>query len=111
VSSFSPPCCLHNRPPVVHLSPVQVHNGPELPDTNSITLNTARISLIGYAVVVGLPLAGCRGRSWRNLLRPMRTIGCIAMMAHVMAAFHDTHHWSHADAIESAARESKQLIG
>ena len=33
------------------------------------------------------------------------------MIAHVMAAFHYTHHWSQEEAIKSTARETEQLIG
>ena len=82
-----------------------------MPDTNPITLNTVRIALVCYAIVVGFLLAECRGRRWRILLRPMWTIGCIAIVAHVVAAFHYTHHWSQQDAIQSTARKTEQLIG
>ncbi len=44
-------------------------------------------------------------------MRPLRTIGCIAIVAHVIAAFHYTHHWSQEDAIASTARQTEQLIG
>ena len=82
-----------------------------MPDTNPITLNTVRIALVCYAIVVGFLLAGCRSRRWRNLMRPLWTIGCIAIVAHVVAAFHYTHHWSQQDAIQSTARKTEQLIG
>lgn len=90
---------------------VQNQIRPEMPETSPITLNAVRIALVCYAVVVGFLLAGCRGRRWRNLLRPIWTIGCIAIIAHVLAAFHYTHHWSHADAIESTARKTQQQLG
>ena len=82
-----------------------------MPEPNPITLNTVRIALVCYAIVAGLLLAGCQGRQWRNLLRPMWTLGCVAFVAHVIAAFHYAHHWSHKDAIESTARQTQQLIG
>ena len=82
-----------------------------MPETNPITLNAIRIALMCYAIVVGFLLAGRRGRRWRILLRPLWTIGCIAIVAHVVAAFHFTHHWSPADAIESTARQTEQLTG
>lgn len=46
-----------------------------------------------------------------NIMRPLWTFGCIAIVIHVIAAFHYTHHWSEADAIDSTARETEQLIG
>ena len=95
---------------IVRVFAVQIQIHPVMPETNPITLNTVRIALVCYAIVVGLLLAGCRGRRWRNLLRPMWTIGCIAIVAHVVAAFHYTHHWSHDAAIDSTARETEQLI-
>ena len=82
-----------------------------MPENNPITLNTVRIALVCYAIAVGFLLAGCRGRRWRNLLRLLWTIGCIAMIAHVIGAFHYTHHWSQQDAVESTARQTEQLIG
>lgn len=88
-----------------------VENQSEMPETNVITVITVRIALVCYAIVVGLRLAGCRGRPWRNRLRPVWTIGCIAIVAHVIAAFHYTHHWSHRDAIQSTAKQTQQLIG
>ena len=41
----------------------------------------------------------------------MWTIGCVAMLAHVVAAFHYTHRWSQMDAIESTAKKTEHLIG
>lgn len=76
-----------------------------------LTLMTVRIALFLYAIVVGLLLAGYRGRRWRILVRPMWTMACIAFICHVMAAFHFSHHWSHQDAIRSTAEQTQQLIG
>jgi len=33
-------------------------------------------------------------------MRPLWTFGCIAIVIHVIAAFHYTHHWSPEDAID-----------
>ena len=82
-----------------------------MPDTNPITLITVRIALVCYAIVVGLLLAGCRGQRWRTMLRPLWTIGCIAMVAHMISAFHYSYRWSHDDAIQSTAKQTEQLIG
>ena len=90
---------------------IPIHIRSKMSEPNPITLNSVRIALVCYAVVVGLLLAGCRGRRWRNLLRSIWTVGCTAIVAHVVAAFHYTHHWSHDAAIDSTARDTEQLLG
>ena len=82
-----------------------------MPDGNPVTLMTVRVTLMCYAIVLTLLLAGCRGARWRRVLRTIWTIGCLAFVAHVAAAFHYTHHWSHADAIRSTAQQTKALMG
>ena len=82
-----------------------------MPESNIITQITVRIALVCYAIVVACLLAKRRGREWRLLLRSLWTIGCVSFIAHVIAAFQFTHHWSHHDAIASTARQTQQLIG
>jgi hypothetical protein len=96
---------------LVYVFAVEIQIQSKMPETNITTVITVRIALVCYAIVVGLWLAGCRGRPWRNLLRPVWTIGCGAIVAHVVAAFHYTHHWSHRDAVQSTAKQTQQLIG
>ena len=86
---------------------VQIQIHAEMPESNPITLYTVWLALVCYAIVVAFLLAGCRGHRWRNLMRPLWTIGCIAIVIHVVAAFHYTHHWSEADAIDSTARRDR----
>jgi hypothetical protein len=46
--------------------------------------------------------------SWRRLLW---TLGWLVFLAHVAAAFHFVHHWSHAAATEATNRQTLELIG
>jgi hypothetical protein len=39
------------------------------------------------------------------------TAGCVAYLLHVAAAFQYYHHWSHADAYESTARQTADVVG
>ena len=72
---------------------------------------TVRIALLCYAATVLLLLMGFRGSAWRGSLRGLWTAGCVAFVAHVAAAFHYAHHWSHAEAIQSTAQQTRDLIG
>jgi hypothetical protein len=39
------------------------------------------------------------------------TLGFLAFLVHLWAAFEYVHHWSHSDAVEDTARQTKQLVG
>ena len=39
------------------------------------------------------------------------TAGCVLYLLHVTAAFHFVHHWSHAAAYESTARQTREMTG
>src|ERR1043166_4545832 len=38
-------------------------------------------------------------------------VGCILLLAHIAAAFHFYHHWSHAAALEDTRRQTLELAG
>lgn len=82
-----------------------------MPESHPITLMTVRVALLCYAFVLTLLLLGCHGTRWRHVLRAVWTLGCLAFVAHVAAAFHFSHHWSHADAVRSTALQTKALLG
>lgn len=83
----------------------------EMQESHAVTLITVRIALVCYAIVVGHLLTGRRRLDRRTLLRGLWTIGCVAFILHVLAAFHYTHHWSHRAAILSTAEQTQQLLG
>lgn len=39
------------------------------------------------------------------------TVGCGVYLVHVAFAFHFLHHWSHAAAVEHAARRTREVVG
>jgi hypothetical protein len=43
--------------------------------------------------------------------RWLNTVGCLLLVAHVAAAFHFHHHWSHAAAYADTARQTREWTG
>lgn len=73
-----------------------------------ITRLTVRGALLLYAATVALRLVRpSSGRAARLLW----TIGCGLFLAHVVAAFHFFHGWSHAHAYRETARQTGDLVG
>ena len=48
---------------------------------------------------------------WERALRIVWTLGFALFVAHVLAAFHFHHHWSHASAWAETARQTRDQIG
>ncbi|MCC6540515.1 MAG: hypothetical protein IT162_23405 [Bryobacterales bacterium] len=65
-----------------------------------LTLWTVRASAVCYVAA----LAGLGARA-------MWTAGCALFLAHVAAAFHFHHRWSHAAAVAETARQTEALFG
>lgn len=74
-----------------------------------ITRGTVWLALLCYAVAVFMQMRG----SMQTQIRARRvwTLGCILFLAHVAAAFHFYHHWSHAMAAEDTRRQTLDQIG
>jgi hypothetical protein len=78
--------------------------------TDDIVRWTARVAVACYLCRVALDVA--LPASMRNqLARAVWTVGCAIFLAHVAAAFHWTHHWSHAAAFEHTRRQTLELTG
>ncbi|MDX1946086.1 MAG: hypothetical protein SFU86_11870 [Pirellulaceae bacterium] len=75
-----------------------------------LTKWTIRLALACFVAYLGgwLVLTGPR---WRQVSRWLWTIGCGLFLIHVACAFQFYHHWSHAAAWESTARETEELLG
>ena len=74
----------------------------------AITRLTVQGALLLYAATLGLRLARpSSGRAARILW----TAGCLLFLAHVAAAFHFFHGWSHAHAYRETARQTRDLVG
>lgn len=72
---------------------------------------TVRLALICYAVSAALMLLQSPHPRIHATIRMLWTAGAILFIAHVAAAFHFTHHWSHTAAVLSTASETQKLLG
>jgi hypothetical protein len=76
-----------------------------------LTRWSIRLALLCYAGALAAQLLS-NGRI--NLLREARlawTVGCVLLWAHLAAAFHFYHQWSHTLAFEDTARQTEDLLG
>jgi len=73
-----------------------------------LTRWTVRAALALYVVALALRLAAPRRR---QLARAAWTAGCLLFLAHVAAAFHYFHGWSHDHAYRYTARQTGELVG
>ena len=80
---------------------------PPVSSGELITRWTVRVALIFYAATLALRLAA---PSRRSAARILWTIGCLAFLAHVIAAFAFFHDWSHAHAYRETARQTRELF-
>lgn len=88
--------------------PPNVYNDPPMPDGDAITRWTVRLALAAYVVAAAM-LA--RSRRADGAARIAWTLGCLAFLAHVAAAFHYFHAWSHAHALRETARQTHERFG
>jgi hypothetical protein len=74
----------------------------------AVTRWTVRLALLLYAATLTLRLSRpSAGRTARLLW----TVGCVLFLAHVAAAFHYFHGWSHARAHAETARQTGEMFG
>jgi hypothetical protein len=74
-----------------------------------LTIDTARAALLLYVAALAVILDG-RDRGGR-LARALWTAGMLVYLAHVSAAFHYVHAWSHGAAVAETARQTRELFG
>ena len=79
-----------------------------VPTGELLTRWTVRVALALYAVTAALRLST---PDRRQVARALWTAGCILFLAHVAAAFHFFHGWSHAHAFRDTARQTRELFG
>ncbi len=77
----------------------------------AITAWTIRASLVCYAVVLLLYAAGRVVPTRQTTLRLIWTCGLLLYLAHVAAAFHFYHDWSHTAALAHTADETEHVFG
>lgn len=73
-----------------------------------LTRGTIWAALVCYILTVCLDQL--RPRSAR-ISRLVWTLGCLLLFAHIAAAFHFHHHWSHFEAAEETRRQTLQQVG
>ena len=73
------------------------------------TIWTVRFALVCYGASVWMQLRAPPGH--RRSARLLWTIGCLAYLAHVAAAFHFEHDWSHDHAWAHTAQRTWALTG
>ena len=76
-----------------------------------ITQVTVWIALSCYAFSVSVFLLSDGRRSWDSIARISWTIGCMSLIAHVVAAFHYYHQWSYNSALVETARLTSEVYG
>lgn len=75
----------------------------------AITVWTVRIALLLYVAALFSWLLGGKRRAGRTRL--LWSGGLLFYLAHVVAAFHFVHGWSHEGAASETARRSRELFG
>lgn len=73
----------------------------------TITAVTIYLSLLSYLLATVHWVSKHRGVRYRWLW----TAGCLFLWAHMVAAFHFYHDWSHAAAVADTAEQTEQLLG
>ena len=77
----------------------------------SLTRWTVRIALACYLARIFIDLREGRNTHSERTARWLWTTGLAFYLAHVAAAFHFAHHWSHADAYAHTAAQTKSIVG
>jgi len=75
-----------------------------MPFGEALVLWTVRVALVFFVAALLMRPASRRGRVFW-------TAGCLWYLAHVAAAFHVHHGWSHTTAYEYTARRSAEVVG
>ena len=73
-----------------------------------LTRWSVRLAMLLYAATLALRLARPERR---RLARWLWTLGCVLFLAHVAAAFHYFHGWSHRHAYADTARQTGEMFG
>ncbi len=72
---------------------------------------TIRLALLAYFAALAVAWRRESSTRWRRFERLMWTAGCVLAWAHLAAAFHFRHHWSHAHAAEETTRRTVEVVG
>ena len=76
-----------------------------------LTRLTIWIAIGGYTISVCLMLLFRENQTWQARARLVWTIGCAALIAHLICAFHFYHDWSQTSALRETARQTAEVTG
>ena len=76
-----------------------------------LTRSTIWISMIAYTIGCVVFAAAWRQIDFDRWVRLAWTIGCLALVAHFICAFHFYHGWSQASAYSDTARQTADVVG
>src|SRR5689334_15347591 len=76
-----------------------------------LTRITVWLALCGYAVGAGIQLISREDRLWQARARWAWTIGCFAIVLHLVCAYHFYHGWSQPSAYLETARQTREVTG
>lgn len=88
---------------------------PPMHPGHALTIWTIRLALVAFVVACGLSVPRPRrlhevGARYRRA-QDLWLFGCLALGAHLAAAFHFYHDWSPARAWQDTARQTQELMG
>ena len=69
------------------------------------------LALVGYLAGALHACAPRYGAVWSRVARILWTLGCAALLVHVISAFHVHYLWSHRTALDETARRTAELTG
>jgi hypothetical protein len=76
-----------------------------------LTRGTAWLALTLYVASEVARHPGFRSASRRLAVCWLSSLGCAALLGHILCAFHFHHHWSHGAAYADTARQTAALTG
>ena len=76
-----------------------------------LTRVTVWIAIGGYTLGVAFSLLFRESLLWQKRARLAWTVGCAALVAHTICAFHFYHDWSQASALRETARQTAEVTG
>ncbi len=76
-----------------------------------LTRASVWLALLGYLAGPCAALVGRQHLGWQRSARAIYTLGLVAFLIHVAAAFHAFYGWSHATALVETAKETAEVTG
>jgi len=75
-----------------------------------MTVWSVRLSLLIYVIFLSIVLLDRHQKYWA-VNRLIWTLGCSLFIVHVVSVFSFVHDWSHANALEETAQQTREVVG